>query len=107
MPKAKQAPQKEQKERKDGAVRRKDGILEVPQKDGAKHYRITVDIGRDPDTKKRQQITRTFKLLREAKAERDRIGHQTKTGEYMRPWDGTVNELLDAYLRSATFEREA
>lgn len=25
----------------------------------------------------------------------------------MRPWDGTVNELLDGYLRSACFEREA
>jgi len=25
----------------------------------------------------------------------------------VKPWDGTVNELLDAYLRSATFGREA
>jgi integrase len=82
-------------------------IRTIPQKDGTTHYRFTVDIGRDPDTGKRQQITRTFPLLREAKAELARIGHQTRTGEYVRPWDGTIGELLDAYLRSATFEREA
>lgn len=82
-------------------------IRPVPQKDGTTHYRFTCDIGRDPDSGKRQQITRTFRLLREAKAELARICHETRTGAYVRPWDGTVNELLDDYLRSATFEREA
>ena len=95
------------KPRKDGAVRRPDGILVIPQKDGTSHYRFTCDIGRDPDTGKRQQVTRTYPLLREAKAELARIGHQARTGEYVRPWNGTVNELADDYLRSATFEREA
>jgi integrase len=95
------------KPRKDGAVRRPDGILVVPQKDGTSHYRFTVDTGRDPVTGKRRQVTRTFGLLREAKAELARIGHQSRTGEYVRPWDGTVNELADDYLRSALFERAA
>jgi integrase len=82
-------------------------IRSIPQKDGTTHYRFTVDAGRDPDTGKRQQITRTFHKLREAKAELARIGHETRTGTYVRPWDGTVAELLDGYLASATFEREA
>jgi integrase len=55
---------------------------------------------------KRKQITRRFRTRRERDAELARIGHQIRTGEYVRPWDGTVNELLDAYLRSATFEKE-
>src|SRR5262249_5030248 len=56
---------------------------------------------------KRRQITRRFKTRREAVGELARIGHETRTGAYMRPWDGTVGDLLDAYMRSATFEREA
>ena len=82
-------------------------IRPVPQRGGATHYRFTVDVGRDPETGKRQQRTMTFRLLREAKAELARIGHETRTGTYVKPWDGTVAELLDDYLRSACFEREA
>jgi integrase len=98
---------RKRKARKDGAVRRPDGILVVPQADGTSHYRITCDAGRDPVTGRRKQVTRTYKLLREAKAEQARIGHQVRTGEYVARWDGTVNELCDDYLASALFEREA
>jgi integrase len=82
-------------------------IKPVRQRDGTTHYRFVVDVGRDQETGKRHQVTRTFRLLREAKAELARIGHETRTGAYVKPWDGTVSELLDDYLRSATFEREA
>jgi hypothetical protein len=46
-------------------------------------YRFVVDIGRDPVTGKRLQKTHTFDLLREAKAELDRISHERRTGDFV------------------------
>jgi integrase len=49
----------------------------------------------------------TFARKREAEAELARISHQSGTGMYVRRWDDTVGELLDDYLRTAAFGREA
>jgi integrase len=40
-------------------------------------------------------------------AEVARITGQVASGTYTPRWDGTVSEMLDAYLKSATFERAA
>ena len=82
-------------------------IRKIPQKDGSTHYRAVAEAGRDPVTGKRKQATRTFKLERQAKAWLATITHQVNEGSYVPRWDGTVNQLLDDYLKSATFEREA
>jgi Arm DNA-binding domain len=63
--------------------RPRDGIRTVALADGSKRYEIVVDAGRDPKTGRRQQTRRRYKLLREAKAELARIGHQTRTGEFV------------------------
>jgi integrase len=85
----------------------RDGIRTIELADGTKRYRFTVDDGTDPETKKRRQVTRTFRRLGDATAERDRIRTSVRDGSYVRRWDGTVAELCDDYLRSATFGREA
>lgn len=64
-------------------------------------YRFVVDIGADPATGKRRQLTRTFDLRREAEAELDRIGHQRDEGTFTGPSKVTVGEYLDDWLRSA------
>lgn len=82
-------------------------IRTIELKDGTRRYRFTVDTGRDPDTGKRRQTTMTFGKLKDAAAELARVGHQTRTGEYVARSRETVSQLCDAYLRSATFEKEA
>jgi len=82
-------------------------IRTIPQKDGSNHYRFTVDAGRDPDTGEapadHPHVPEAAGGEGGAGQDRPRDPHRT----YVKPWDGTVNELLDAYLRSATFGREA
>jgi integrase len=82
-------------------------IRTIVLKDGSKRYRFTVDTGRDPETGKRRQTTMTFGKLKDASAELARVGHQSRTGEYVARSRETVSQLCDAYLRSATFEKEA
>jgi len=65
-----------------------------------------VDIGRDDDGK-RQQLTRTFGKLKEARAELSRIRDETNKGTYIKPSAETVNDYLDGYLRGATRDRRA
>jgi hypothetical protein len=60
-----------------------------------------IDIGRD-EKGKRQQITRTFDKLKEARADLSRIRHETDQGTYVKPSEITVNEYLDEYLVGAT-----
>ncbi len=43
----------------------------------------------------------------EVEREVRKIGHQVDKGTYVKPWDGTVGEVLDSYLRAATRGREA
>lgn len=79
----------------------KEPIRKVKLKDGTIRYRLVVDIGLD-DNGKRQQLTRTFDKLREARAELSRIRHETDKGTFVKPADVTVNEYLDEYFVGAT-----
>ena len=79
----------------------KEPIRKLTLADGSVRYRLVVDIGRDANGK-RQQITRTFDKLKEARAELSRVRHQTDRGTYVRPSKMTVNEYLDEYLIGAT-----
>lgn len=82
-------------------------IKTIELKDGSKRYRFVVDIGRDPVTSRRKQETHTFGKMKDAKAELARISHQSAAGSYVRRWNGTLNELLDDWYRSATYKKEA
>lgn len=44
------------------------------------------------------QRTITGKLRRDVEAELKKIGYQVSQGTYVKPWDGTVGELVDPYL---------
>ncbi|MFI7101447.1 tyrosine-type recombinase/integrase [Streptomyces sp. NPDC050161] len=57
-----------------------------------------VDVGIDPVTKKRKQLTRTFDTLKEAKAEYARITNRRHEGTFIPPNKITVNEWLDRWL---------
>jgi len=76
-------------------------IRKVKLKDGTVRYRLVVDIGRD-DSGKRQQLTRTFDRLKDARAELSRIRHETDKGTFVKPSGITVNDYLDQYLVGAT-----
>ena len=79
----------------------KEPIRKIELKDGTVRYRLVVDIGRD-ENGKRQQITRTFDKLKEARAELSRVRHETDRGTYVKPSEITVSEYLDEYLVGAT-----
>lgn len=79
----------------------KEPIRKIELKDGSVRYRLVVDIGRD-ENGKRQQLTRTFDKLKEARAELSRIRHETDQGTYVKPSEITVNEYLDEYFIGAT-----
>ncbi len=79
----------------------KEPIRKVEMRDGTVRYRLVVDIGRD-EAGKRQQLTRTFDKLKEARAELSRIRHETDKGTFVKPADITVGEYLDEYLIGAT-----
>jgi integrase len=79
----------------------KEPIRKIELQDGTVRYRLVVDIGRD-ENGKRQQMTRTFDKLKEARAELSRIRHETDKGTFVKPADITVNEYLDEYLVGAT-----
>lgn len=73
---------------------------------GKVRYRFVVDIGRDPATRKRRQLTQTFDKKREAEAELARIRHETARGTYVPPSRLTLGEFLDEWLASATRDVE-
>lgn len=79
----------------------KEPIRKIELKDATVRYRLVVDIGHD-ENGKRQQITRTFDKLKEARAELSRIRHETDQGTYVKPSEITVSEYLDEYLVGAT-----
>ena len=78
----------------------------ITLKNGSVVYRIVIDAGRDPETGKRRQITRTFGRKKEADAELARVGHQRATGTYVPPSKMTLAVMLDGWLQSACFEKE-
>ncbi|WP_405708484.1 site-specific integrase [Streptomyces xanthophaeus] len=77
-----------------------------PKKGGTVKYRFMVDIGRDPETGKRRQVTITKDTLKEAKAELGRIQHETSESAYVAPSKVTVSEWLDTWLESKSKELE-
>ncbi|MFC5996256.1 tyrosine-type recombinase/integrase [Pseudonocardia hispaniensis] len=79
-----------------------DPIKRIVLKDGRIRYRFVVDVGRDPQTGKRMQLTRTFDTLREARAERARMISETAQGTFVRPRKVTVAEYVDEWLVGAT-----
>lgn len=70
-------------------------------------YRFVVDVGRDPATGKRRQITRTHDRRKDAQAELAKILHDVNRGTYTARSKLTVNDEVDAFLRSATRGKEA
>jgi integrase len=79
----------------------KEPIRKIELKDGTARYRLVVDIGRD-ESGKRQQLTRTFDKLRDARDELSRIRHESNAGTYVKPSEITVNQYLDEYFVGAT-----
>lgn len=69
-----------------------------PNAKGQIRYRFVVDIGIDPTTGKRKQLTRTFGTLKEAKVEYARITNRHQEGTLAPPNKLTVNEWLDQWL---------
>jgi integrase len=65
-------------------------------------YRFVVDIGADPATGKRRQITKTYDGKREAERELARVLNEVNRGTYAGPTKITVDEYLAEWLRSAT-----
>ncbi len=63
-----------------------------------------VHCGRDPVTGRRMQRTISGPTKRFVEAEVRRIGAAVDKGTYVRPWDGTLNEVLDDYLASELSE---
>ncbi len=77
-------------------------------KDGTVVWRArAVHCGRDPVTGRRMQRTISGPTKKSVEAELRRIGAAVDKGTYIRPWDGTVADLLDAYLPAATRGKEA
>lgn len=73
-------------------------IKKVTLQNGKVRYRFVVDIGRDPQTGRRRQLTVTKDTLKEARAELARIRHQRDAGTYIAPSAITVGEWLDQWL---------
>lgn len=70
----------------------------LPNAKGEVRYRFVVDVGADPVTGKRKQVTRTFGTLREAKAEYARITNRRYDAALVPAHGITVNEWLDQWL---------
>lgn len=83
-----------------------DPIRKITLKNGAVRYRFVIDIGRDPTTKKRRQLTKTYDTKKEARAEYARIRHQTEEATFVAPAKLTLGEWLDTWLKSATIDVE-
>ncbi|MET9374082.1 tyrosine-type recombinase/integrase [Streptomyces sp. NPDC002992] len=66
-----------------------------------------VDVGTDPQTGKRKQLTRTFDTLKEAKAEYARVTNRRLDGTLVAPSKITVNEWLDRWLALRSVDLEA
>jgi integrase len=74
-----------------------------PIKVGEKtRYRWVADIGVDPKTGKRKQLTRTFDKRKDAERELAKVINEVNRGIFAAPTRLTVSEYLDEWLRSAT-----
>lgn len=79
-----------------------DPIKKVALQGGKVRYRFVVDIGTDPTTGKRRQLTVTKDTKKEALAEYARIQHQKATGTFVAPSKTTVGDLIEIWLATAT-----
>lgn len=70
----------------------------APNAQGQTRYRAVVDIGRDPATGKRRQITVTKPTAKAVKAEVSRLMHQRDTGALIMPSKITVTEWVDEWF---------
>lgn len=70
-------------------------------------YRWVCDIGTDPKTGKRKQLTRTFDGKREAERELNKVLNEVGKGTFAQPSKTTVDDYLGEWLRSATRGKEA
>ena len=76
-------------------------------KDGSTVYRARgVSCGRWPNGKRRLR-TITGRTKKEVEAEVARITGARANGTYVHAWNGDVNELIDAYLKTSAFGRAA
>ena len=76
-------------------------------KDGSTVWRARgVSAGKWPNGKRRL-VTITARTKKECEAEVARITGERADGTYVPQWNGDVSEMIDAYLKSATFERAA
>jgi integrase len=69
-----------------------------PNAKGQVRYRFVVDVGTDPATGKRRQLTRTLGTFKEAQAEYARIAVRRHNGAFVSRNKMTVNEWLDQWL---------
>lgn len=69
-------------------------------------YRWVCDIGTDPKTGKRKQLTRTFDRRKDAEAELTKTLTKVGNGTFAAPSKLTVDEYLDIWIRSATRGKE-
>ncbi|CAM3962372.1 tyrosine recombinase XerC [Kibdelosporangium persicum] len=83
-----------------------DPIKKIELKDGTTRYRFVIDIGRDPASGRRKQLTKTYDTKKEARAEYAKIKHQTDEGTFVGPVKITMSEWLDTWLKSATIDVE-
>lgn len=81
--------------------------IQQVQRAGGPRWRFTLNLGRDPVTGNRRQRVYTFDDPKTAERERARLTGQLVEGRFTDRTATTVGEALDAYLRSALFEREA
>lgn len=83
-----------------------DPIKKIELAGGKVRYRFVIDVGRDPKTGRRRQLTKTYDTKKEARAEYTRIKHQTGEGTFVAPDKITVSDWLDTWLKSATIDVE-
>ncbi|MCO1579131.1 Arm DNA-binding domain-containing protein [Crossiella sp. SN42] len=79
-----------------------DPIEKIELKDGTTRYRFVIDIGRDPATGKRRQLTKTYDTKKAARAEYAKVKRQTDEGTFVGPDKTTVSAWLDTWLKSTT-----
>ncbi|MBZ6252175.1 site-specific integrase [Streptomyces olivaceus] len=78
-----------------------------PNRKGQIRYRAVVDIGRDPATGGRKQVTVTRPTAKAVKAEINRLAHQRDAGTLVAPSKITLGEWLDAWLERRAPDVEA
>ena len=79
-------------------------IEKIELADGRTRYRARAETGRWPNGKRRQKWIYGDRK-KDVERELARIGYQRARGEYVADSRETVNEMIDAYLRSAYFEQ--